>query len=131
VTLHELATNAANYGALSVTDGHVRVEWSHEQNGRLAKFMQMCQVLRMENKLPFPDAGISPRQWCNPTLRTGSCPCGDAELDQTVSAMIGNKIRRSLRNNLACQVVFDRLFLNRWAELVLYYREAILHVSSV
>jgi two-component sensor histidine kinase len=36
VTLQELATNAAKYGALSVPDGHVRVEWSHEQNGRLA-----------------------------------------------------------------------------------------------
>jgi two-component sensor histidine kinase len=35
VTLHELAPNAAKYGALSVTDGHVRVEWSQEQNGRL------------------------------------------------------------------------------------------------
>jgi hypothetical protein len=43
------------------------------------------------------------------TLQTGLCPCGDAELDQTASAMIGNKIRRSLRNNSECQAVFDRL----------------------
>jgi PAS domain S-box-containing protein len=35
VTLHELATNAAKYGALSVSDGHVQVEWSREPNGRL------------------------------------------------------------------------------------------------
>jgi two-component sensor histidine kinase len=35
VTLHELATNAAKYGALSVSGGHVQVEWSREPNGRL------------------------------------------------------------------------------------------------
>jgi len=34
VTLHELATNAAKYGALSVSGGHVQVEWSGEPNGR-------------------------------------------------------------------------------------------------
>jgi two-component sensor histidine kinase len=35
VTVHELATNAAKYGALSVPEGRIQVEWSHEPAGRL------------------------------------------------------------------------------------------------
>ena len=35
VTLHELATNAAKYGALSVSDGQVYITWSHQPDGRL------------------------------------------------------------------------------------------------
>jgi len=35
ITLHELATNAAKYGALSVANGRVDLKWSNEANGQL------------------------------------------------------------------------------------------------
>ena len=36
VTLHELATNAAKYGALSTNTGRVQVEWSRAPDGQIA-----------------------------------------------------------------------------------------------
>jgi hypothetical protein len=36
INLHELATNAAKYGALSATDGRIDLHWCHEPNGELS-----------------------------------------------------------------------------------------------
>jgi PAS domain S-box-containing protein len=35
VVLHELTTNAAKYGALSVPDGRLQIEWSHDSVGSI------------------------------------------------------------------------------------------------
>jgi PAS domain S-box-containing protein len=35
VTLHELATNAAKYGALSVPNGQISLKWTHNADGQL------------------------------------------------------------------------------------------------
>ena len=35
VTLHELATNAVKYGALSAANGRISLKWSHDTSGEL------------------------------------------------------------------------------------------------
>ena len=40
VTLHELATNAAKYGALSVPNGQISLRWLHDANGELILYWE-------------------------------------------------------------------------------------------
>src|SRR5262249_35701703 len=45
MALHELATNAGKYGALSGADGHVEITWrvAHEESGDEAFIMSWCE----------------------------------------------------------------------------------------
>jgi PAS domain S-box-containing protein len=86
VALHELATNAAKYGALSVPDGHVRVEWSHEQNGRLA--------------LRWTETGGPPVE---PPRRRGF---GSRVMENMVRGQLKGELRLDWRTQgLACEIV--------------------------
>jgi PAS domain S-box-containing protein len=41
VTLHELATNAAKYGSLSVANGQIELKWSHKADGLNLRWTEM------------------------------------------------------------------------------------------
>ena len=58
--------------------------------------VSMSQVLRMRNQTSLSRTRGFAEAMIQQTLQTCLCPCGDAELDQTARAIIGNKIRRSL-----------------------------------
>jgi two-component sensor histidine kinase len=84
VTLHELATNAAKYGALSVPEGQVRVEWSCA-GGQL--------VLR------WTEAGGPP---VNPPTRRGF---GTSVLETMIRDGVKGRVQLDWRvEGLACEI---------------------------
>ena len=86
VALHELATNAAKYGALSVADGHVQVEWSCASDGRL--------VLR------WTEAGGPP---VRPPARQGF---GTRVMDSIIRGQLKGEMRNDWRTEgLLCEIV--------------------------
>jgi two-component sensor histidine kinase len=86
VALHELATNAAKFGALSVAKGQVRVEWSRAADGRL--------VLR------WTEVGGPP---VNPPTRKGF---GTHVMEAMIRGHVGGNVRLDWRaEGLACEIV--------------------------
>jgi PAS domain S-box-containing protein len=85
VALHELATNAAKYGALSVAEGHVQIEWSCASDGRL--------VLR------WTEAGGPP---VKPPTRQGF---GTRVMDGMIRGQLKGAMRFDWRaEGLACEI---------------------------
>ena len=86
VALHELATNAAKYGALSVAKGHLRVEWSRASDGRL--------VIR------WTETGGPPGK---PPTRQGF---GTRVMDSMIRGQLKGEMRLDWRaEGLACEIV--------------------------
>jgi two-component sensor histidine kinase len=57
ITLHELATNAVKYGALSFSDGHVEISWKLDSSS-IALFGAREAVL---HRIPRPRTDLTPR----------------------------------------------------------------------
>jgi PAS domain S-box-containing protein len=86
VALHELATNAAKYGALSVAEGSVRVEWVPEADKGF--------VLR------WTELGGPP---VKPPTRSGF---GTHVMDAMIRGQVGGDVRLDWRaEGLACEIV--------------------------
>jgi two-component sensor histidine kinase len=86
VAVHELATNAAKHGALSVAGGHVQVEWSRVSDGG--------PVLR------WTETGGPP---VKPPTRRGF---GTRVMDNMIRGQLEGEMRFDWRaEGLACEIV--------------------------
>jgi PAS domain S-box-containing protein len=86
VILHELATNAAKYGALSMANGQISLVWSHEADGQL--------------KLRWTEAGGPPVQ--EPTHKG----FGRRIIEQMIAQQKGNTHFEWRREGLVCEITF-------------------------
>ncbi|MBO0716981.1 MAG: PAS domain S-box protein [Rhizobiales bacterium] len=84
VTLHELATNAAKYGALSTASGSIDLKWSREASGRL--------------KLRWIETGGPTVQ---PPTRKGF---GGRVIEQMIAQLKGNTRFAWRAEGLACEI---------------------------
>jgi PAS domain S-box-containing protein len=85
ITLHELATNAAKYGALSASAGHVEVAWSRMADGRLS--------------LRWIELGGPP---ITPPTRRGF---GTRIMENVLGGQLGGEVRFDWREQgLACEI---------------------------
>jgi PAS domain S-box-containing protein len=85
VTLHELSTNAAKYGALSIPEGKVHVEWSQAKDGNLT--------------LRWTEAGGPP---VKPPIRRGF---GTRVLDTMIRGQLKGEMRVDWRaEGLVCEI---------------------------
>lgn len=89
IALHELTTNAVKYGALSVEEGHVQVEWSQETAGRLT--------------IIWTETGGPP---ITPPPRRG---LGTRVIEQIVQGELQGTARFDWRaEGLVCEIVLDK-----------------------
>jgi two-component sensor histidine kinase len=87
VILHELATNAAKYGALSAAAGRIELHWSHAADGQLA-------LRWTENGGPTAQAPVSKG-------------FGSRLIERTVEQLNGN-VRFDWRpTGLVCEITFQ------------------------
>jgi len=85
ISLHELATNAAKYGALSAAAGHVEVAWSRTAEGRLS--------------LRWIESGGPP---VTPPMHRGF---GTRIMENIIGGQLGGEVRFDWRDEgLACEI---------------------------